>query len=83
MILTELPGQEIQFELFDKDLDQDDFLGRFKLSLRDIISAQFIDMWYTLNDVKSGRVHLVLEWLPRVTDLPRLEQVRYLLCYIF
>ncbi|KAM9855995.1 extended synaptotagmin-1 [Aulostomus maculatus] len=75
VILTQLPGQEIQFELFDKDIDQDDFLGRFKLSLRDIISAQFIDTWYTLNDVKSGRVHLVLEWLPRVTDLPRLEQI--------
>ncbi|TMS16429.1 Extended synaptotagmin-1 [Larimichthys crocea] len=75
VILTQLPGQEIQFELFDKDIDQDDFLGRFKLNLRDIISAQFIDMWYTLNDVKSGRVHLVLEWLPRVSDLPRLEQI--------
>ncbi|XP_040914852.1 extended synaptotagmin-1 [Toxotes jaculatrix] len=75
VILTQLPGQEIQFELFDKDIDQDDFLGRFKLNLRDIISAQFIDTWYTLNDVKSGRVHLVLEWLPRVTDLPRLEQI--------
>ncbi|XP_070695424.1 extended synaptotagmin-1 [Pempheris klunzingeri] len=75
VILTQLPGQEIQFELFDKDIDQDDFLGRFKLNLRDIISAQFIDTWYTLNDVKSGRVHLLLEWLPRVSDLPRLEQI--------
>ncbi|XP_073326247.1 extended synaptotagmin-1 [Pagrus major] len=75
VILTQLPGQEIQFELFDKDIDQDDFLGRFKLNLRDIISAQFIDTWYTLNDVKSGRVHLILEWLPRVSDLPRLEQI--------
>ncbi|KAM3872342.1 extended synaptotagmin-1 [Diretmus argenteus] len=75
VILTQLPGQEIQFELFDKDLDQDDFLGRFKLNLRDIISAQFIDTWYTLNDVKSGRVHLMLEWLSRVSDLPRLEQI--------
>ncbi|KAM9752946.1 extended synaptotagmin-1 [Menidia menidia] len=75
VILTQLPGQEIQFELFDKDIDQDDFLGRFKLNLRDIISAQFIDTWYTLNDVKSGRVHLVLEWLPKVSDLFRLEQV--------
>ncbi|XP_040009417.1 extended synaptotagmin-1 [Xiphias gladius] len=75
VILTQLPGQEIQFELFDKDIDQDDFLGRFKLNLRDIISSQLIDTWYTLNDVKSGRVHLVLEWLPRVSDLPRLEQI--------
>ncbi|XP_037335245.2 extended synaptotagmin-1 [Pungitius pungitius] len=75
VILTQLPGQEIQFELFDKDIDQDDFLGRFKLNLREIISAQFIDTWYTLNDVKSGRVRLELEWLPRVSDLPRLEQI--------
>ncbi|KAM7411909.1 hypothetical protein PAMA_021740 [Pampus argenteus] len=75
VILTQLPGQEIQFELFDKDIDQDDFLGRFKLNLRDVITAHFIDTWYTLNDVKSGRVHLVLEWLPRVSDLPRLEQI--------
>ncbi|XP_051913933.1 extended synaptotagmin-1 [Hippocampus zosterae] len=75
VILTQLPGQEVQFELFDKDIDQDDFLGRFKLNLRDIISGQFIDTWYTLNDVKSGRVHLLLEWLPRVSELPRLEQI--------
>ncbi|GLD73674.1 extended synaptotagmin-1 [Lates japonicus] len=75
VILTQLPGQEIQFELFDKDIDQDDFLGRFKLGLRDIISAQFTDTWYTLNDVKSGRVHLMLEWLPRVSDLHRLEPI--------
>uniref|UniRef100_A0A6Q2Z2F2 C2 domain-containing protein n=2 Tax=Esox lucius TaxID=8010 RepID=A0A6Q2Z2F2_ESOLU len=75
IILTQLPGQEIQFELFDKDLDQDDFLGRFKLNLKDIISPQFTDEWYTLNDVKSGRVHLIMEWLPRVSESARLDQV--------
>lgn len=75
IILTQLPGQEIQFELYDKDLDQDDFLGRFKLSLRDIIASQFTDAWYTLNDVKSGRVHLVLEWLPGFADVARLESI--------
>ncbi|XP_049608875.1 extended synaptotagmin-1 [Syngnathus scovelli] len=75
VILTQLPGQEIQFDLFDKDIDQDDFLGRFKVNLRDIISAQFINTWYTLSDVKSGRVHLLLEWLPRVSDLLKLEQI--------
>ncbi|XP_029578399.1 extended synaptotagmin-1 isoform X1 [Salmo trutta] len=75
IILTQLPGQEIQFELFDKDLDQDDFLGRFKLNLRDIISPQFTDEWYTLNDVKSGRVHLFMEWLPRLSESARLDQI--------
>ncbi|XP_030623547.1 extended synaptotagmin-1 [Chanos chanos] len=75
VVLTQLPGQEVQFELFDKDLDQDDFLGRFKIGLRDLIDSQFTDEWYTLNDVKSGRVHLVMEWLPRVTDPNRLEEI--------
>ncbi|XP_052340147.1 extended synaptotagmin-1 [Oncorhynchus keta] len=75
IILTQLPGQEIQFELFDKDLDQDDFLGRFKLNLQDIISPQFTDEWYTLNDVKSGRLHLVMEWLPTVSESARLNQI--------
>lgn len=28
VILTALPGQEVQFDLYDKDVDQDDFLGR-------------------------------------------------------
>ena len=32
--------------------------------------------WYTLNDVKSGRVHLVLEWVPTVSEPNRLDQVR-------
>ncbi|MCJ8741870.1 hypothetical protein PDJAM_G00075740 [Pangasius djambal] len=75
VILTALPGQEVQFELYDKDVDQDDFLGRFKLSLSGLISSQFTDQWYDLNDVKSGRVHVMLEWVPRVSDLTRLDQI--------
>ncbi|MBN3303440.1 ESYT1 protein, partial [Amia calva] len=76
VILTELPGQEVQCELFDKDLDKDDFLGRFKVSLKDIITSQYINQWYSLADVKSGRVHLILEWLPRMTETARLDQMK-------
>ncbi|TRY54329.1 hypothetical protein DNTS_021305 [Danionella cerebrum] len=75
VILTQLPGQEVEFDLYDKDLDQDDFLGRVKVSLSELISAQLTDQWYTLNDVKSGRIHLVLEWLPKVSDPSKLEQI--------
>lgn len=32
--------------------------------------------WYTLNDVKSGKVHLILEWVPAVSHPARLDQVR-------
>uniref|UniRef100_A0AAQ5XQ77 Extended synaptotagmin-like protein 1a n=1 Tax=Amphiprion ocellaris TaxID=80972 RepID=A0AAQ5XQ77_AMPOC len=41
VILTQLPGQEIQFELFDKDIDQDDFLGRFALTLQIHVAQYF------------------------------------------
>ncbi|KAJ8403981.1 hypothetical protein AAFF_G00343310 [Aldrovandia affinis] len=75
VVLTPLPGQEVQFELFDKDVDSDDFLGRFNVTLNDIITSQYTDEWFTLNDVKSGRVHLVLEWLPTVSDPDKLGQV--------
>ncbi|KAG7477370.1 hypothetical protein MATL_G00068880 [Megalops atlanticus] len=75
VVLTQLPGQEFQLEVFDKDMDKDDFMGRLKISLRDIIMSQFTDQWFTLKDVKSGCVHLVLEWLPTVLDPVRLEQV--------
>uniref|UniRef100_A0A8D0B037 Extended synaptotagmin 1 n=1 Tax=Sander lucioperca TaxID=283035 RepID=A0A8D0B037_SANLU len=63
------------FEAFDKDLDSDDFLGRFSIKLNEVIRSQYTDQWYTLNDVKSGRVHLILEWVPTVSQSVRLDQV--------
>ncbi|XP_050930737.1 extended synaptotagmin-1 isoform X2 [Lates calcarifer] len=76
VILTQLPGQELHMEVFDKDMDmKDDFMGRLKISLKDIIDARYTDQWYTLSDVKSGRVHLVLEWVPTASESDRLDQV--------
>nr|XP_061814160.1 extended synaptotagmin-1-like [Nerophis lumbriciformis] len=76
VILTQLPGQELHLEVFDKDMDmKDDFMGRLKINLKDIIDAQYTDQWYTLNDVKSGRVHLVLEWVPTSSEADQLDQV--------
>lgn len=76
VILTQLPGQELHMEVFDKDMDmKDDFMGRLKISLKNIIDAQYTDQWYTLSDVKSGRVHMVLEWVPTATEPDGLDQV--------
>uniref|UniRef100_A0A3B3RZ29 Extended synaptotagmin 1 n=1 Tax=Paramormyrops kingsleyae TaxID=1676925 RepID=A0A3B3RZ29_9TELE len=75
VVLTQQAEQEVQFEVYDKDVGTDDFLGRFNVSLSDIISSQYMDEWYTLSDVKSGHVHLVLEWVPKVQDRTRLDQV--------
>lgn len=35
----------------------------------------FVAQWYTLSDVKSGRIHLVLEWVPTSSEPDRLDQV--------
>ncbi|XP_051563285.1 uncharacterized protein LOC127446426 isoform X3 [Myxocyprinus asiaticus] len=76
VVLTPLPGQELTLEVFDKDMDmKDDFMGRLKINLSDIISSQYINKWFSLNDVKRGRVHLALEWLPTVTQPEKLQQV--------
>ncbi|KAK5933821.1 hypothetical protein CgunFtcFv8_014272 [Champsocephalus gunnari] len=76
VILTQLPGQDLHVEVFDKDMDmKDDFMGRLKISLKDIIASQYTDQWYTLSDVKSGRVHLILEWMPTASESGRLDQV--------
>nr|XP_033938953.1 extended synaptotagmin-1 isoform X2 [Pseudochaenichthys georgianus] len=76
VILTQLPGQDLHVEVFDKDMDmKDDFMGRLKISLKDIIASQYTDQWYTLSDVKSGRVHLILEWMPTASESDRLDQV--------
>lgn len=28
VIVNDVPGQEVEFDLYDKDVDKDDFLGR-------------------------------------------------------
>lgn len=28
VIVNDIPGQEVEFDLYDKDVDKDDFLGR-------------------------------------------------------
>lgn len=35
----------------------------------------FVWQWFSLSDVKRGRVHLALEWLPTVTQPEKLQQV--------
>ncbi|CAB1459328.1 unnamed protein product [Pleuronectes platessa] len=78
VVLRPQSGQEVQVELYDKDMDKDDFLGRFKISVADIIRSQYIDEWYLLSDVKSGRVRLILEWVAAVSSDNNLEQVMQL-----
>uniref|UniRef100_A0A8B9JF91 Extended synaptotagmin-like protein 1b n=1 Tax=Astyanax mexicanus TaxID=7994 RepID=A0A8B9JF91_ASTMX len=75
VIVHEVPGQELEVEVYDKDPDQDDFLGRIKIDLGIVRKAKVIDEWFTLKDVKTGQVHLKLEWLTLEDNTENLEQV--------
>lgn len=82
VIVTSVPGQELGVEVFDKDLDKDDFLGRCKVSLTTVLNSGFLDEWLTLEDVPSGRLHLRLERLtprPVAAELEEVLQVNSLI----
>uniref|UniRef100_A0A673BW25 Extended synaptotagmin-like protein 1b n=1 Tax=Sphaeramia orbicularis TaxID=375764 RepID=A0A673BW25_9TELE len=76
VIVHEVPGQELDVEVYDKDPDQDDFLGRTKLDLGIVKKSIVVDDWFTLKDTPSGRVHFRLEWLSLLPSTERLEQVQ-------
>ncbi|XP_055215361.1 extended synaptotagmin-1 isoform X3 [Gorilla gorilla gorilla] len=82
VIVTSVPGQELEVEVFDKDLDKDDFLGRCKVRLTTVLNSGFLDEWLTLEDVPSGRLHLRLERLtprPTAAELEEVLQVNSLI----
>lgn len=82
VIVTSIPGQELDIEVFDKDLDKDDFLGRYKVGLTTVLNSGFLDEWLTLEDVPSGRLHLRLERLsprPTAAELEEVLQVNSLI----
>uniref|UniRef100_A0A8C5CZ43 Extended synaptotagmin-like protein 1a n=1 Tax=Gadus morhua TaxID=8049 RepID=A0A8C5CZ43_GADMO len=80
VIVHEVPGQELEVELFDKDPDQDDFLGRVKVDLDIVKKARVVDEWFSLKDVPSGSVHLRLEWLSLLPSAARLSEVGLGVC---
>uniref|UniRef100_A0A674EL01 Extended synaptotagmin 1 n=1 Tax=Salmo trutta TaxID=8032 RepID=A0A674EL01_SALTR len=75
VIVHEVPGQELEVEVFDKDQNQDDFLGRVKMDLDIVHKARVLDEWFSLKDVPSGSVHLRLEWLSLLSSAERLNEV--------
>ncbi|KAK7915945.1 hypothetical protein WMY93_011706 [Mugilogobius chulae] len=75
VIVHEVPGQELEVEVYDKDTDQDDFLGRTKLDLGIVKKSIAVDDWFTLKDTPSGKIHFRLEWLKLLPNTEQLEQV--------
>ncbi|XP_016006669.2 extended synaptotagmin-3 isoform X3 [Rousettus aegyptiacus] len=67
-IVYEVPGQDLEVDLYDEDPNRDDFLGSLQICLRDVMTNRVVDEWFVLNDTTSGRLHLRLEWLSLITD---------------
>uniref|UniRef100_A0A9L0I4N5 Extended synaptotagmin 3 n=1 Tax=Equus asinus TaxID=9793 RepID=A0A9L0I4N5_EQUAS len=67
-IVYEVPGQDLEVDLYDEDPDKDDFLGSLQICLGDVMTNRVVDEWFVLNDTTSGRLHLRLEWLSLIAD---------------
>ncbi|XP_052573850.1 extended synaptotagmin-3 isoform X2 [Peromyscus californicus insignis] len=67
-MVYEVPGQDLEVDLYDEDTDKDDFLGSLQICLGDVMTNRVVDEWFVLNDTTSGRLHLRLEWLSLLTD---------------
>ncbi|XP_032988594.1 extended synaptotagmin-3 [Rhinolophus ferrumequinum] len=67
-LVYEVPGQDLEVDLYDEDPDRDDFLGSLQICLGDVMMSRVVDEWFVLNDTTSGRLHLRLEWLSLMTD---------------
>ncbi|CAH2237449.1 jg12785 [Pararge aegeria aegeria] len=63
-------GQALEIEVFDKDEgNDDDKLGRCTLDISQVVRAGRLDTWQTLQQAKTGKVHLRLSWHRLSTDL--------------
>ncbi|XP_060118438.1 extended synaptotagmin-3 [Heteronotia binoei] len=68
----EVPGQDLEVDLYDEDPDKDDFLGSLLINLSDVMKDRVVDEWFPLSKIASGHLHLKLEWLSLVTDQEKL-----------
>uniref|UniRef100_A0A6J0SFY6 Extended synaptotagmin-3 n=1 Tax=Pogona vitticeps TaxID=103695 RepID=A0A6J0SFY6_9SAUR len=66
-VVHELPGQDLEVDLYDEDPDKDDFLGSLLINLSDVMKDRIVDEWFPLSKIESGHVHLKLKWLSLVT----------------
>ncbi|XP_062070112.1 extended synaptotagmin-3 [Lepus europaeus] len=73
-MVYEVPGQDLEVDLYDEDPDRDDFLGSLQICLEDVMTNRVVDEWFVLNDTTSGRLHLRLEWLSLLTDQAALTE---------
>ncbi|XP_043212345.1 extended synaptotagmin-2-like [Amphibalanus amphitrite] len=70
-------GLRARIDLWDWDassLDKDDFLGRCSLDVAEVVAAGSQDIWVPLEQARSGRIHLKLDWLNLSTDVANIKE---------
>ncbi|XP_075466049.1 extended synaptotagmin-3 [Ascaphus truei] len=76
LVVHEVPGQDLEVDLYDEDPDKDDFLGSLVINLEGVMKDRVVDEWFPLSDVVSGLVHLKLEWLSLLTKQEKLSEAK-------
>ncbi|XP_053554003.1 extended synaptotagmin-3 [Bombina bombina] len=71
-VIHEVPGQDLEVDLFDEDPDKDDFLGSMVVNLEGVMRDRVVQEWFPLCDVVSGMVHMKLEWLSLLANHEKL-----------
>ncbi|XP_043243201.1 extended synaptotagmin-2-like isoform X2 [Amphibalanus amphitrite] len=74
--LLESVGPRLWVELSDSDDpgNKDDNLGRCGLDVADIAKAGSQDLWVPLEQARSGRIHLKLDWLSLSTNVADIKK---------
>ncbi|KAM8934519.1 extended synaptotagmin-3 [Pelodytes ibericus] len=75
-VVHEVPGQDLEVDLYDEDPDKDDFLGSLVISLEDVMKDRVVTEWFPLSDVASGQVHLRLEWFSLLAKHEKLREAK-------
>ncbi|KAM3667319.1 extended synaptotagmin-3 [Ammospiza maritima maritima] len=73
-VVHEVPGQDLEVDLYDEDPDKDDFMGSLLISLVDVMNDRTVDEWFPLSKTTSGHLHLKLEWLSLLNDQEKLHE---------
>ncbi|NXY27556.1 ESYT3 protein, partial [Pomatorhinus ruficollis] len=73
-VVHEVPGQDLEVDLYDEDPDKDDFMGSLLIGLVDVMNDRTVDEWFPLSKTTSGHLHLKLEWLSLVNDQDKLHE---------
>ncbi|KAM4024643.1 extended synaptotagmin-3 isoform 1-T1 [Anomaloglossus baeobatrachus] len=73
-VIHEVPGQDLEIDVYDEDPDKDDFLGSLVIGLEGVMRDRIVDEWFPLSDVVSGSLHLKLEWFSLLSTQDKLRE---------